>query len=114
MATEDNQWYFDPSTGAVSQGKESGWENRMGLMRLRPKRAPHSTLLRHATSQLTTRMTKTMTGARPVVGEVTSHFGKPAQSLSHPGISNPYRASKGLLLVLVVRKVTFQSASSVA
>lgn len=30
MATEDNQWYFDPSTGAVSQGKQSGWENRMG------------------------------------------------------------------------------------
>lgn len=30
MAAEENQWYFDPSTGTVSQGKQSGWENRMG------------------------------------------------------------------------------------
>src|SRR5699024_12315148 len=30
MATEESQWYFDPSTGTVSQGKQAGWENRMG------------------------------------------------------------------------------------
>lgn len=30
MAAEDSKWYFDPSTGEVSQGKQAGWENRMG------------------------------------------------------------------------------------
>ena len=30
MAAEGSQWYFDPSTGEVSQGKQAGWENRMG------------------------------------------------------------------------------------
>ena len=30
MAAEDSQWYFDPSTGEVSQGKQAGWEHRMG------------------------------------------------------------------------------------
>lgn len=26
----DEQWYFDPSTGDVAQGKEGSWSNRMG------------------------------------------------------------------------------------
>ena len=30
MADVENQWFYDPSTGEVSQGKTSGWENRMG------------------------------------------------------------------------------------
>ncbi|QRP61450.1 hypothetical protein [Corynebacterium minutissimum] len=30
MADADKKWFYDPSTGEVSQGKVSGWENRMG------------------------------------------------------------------------------------
>ncbi|WP_080793966.1 hypothetical protein [Corynebacterium pacaense] len=30
MAVEDYKWYYDLSTGEVSQGKKSGFENRMG------------------------------------------------------------------------------------
>ncbi|ALC06406.1 hypothetical protein CDES_10120 [Corynebacterium deserti GIMN1.010] len=30
MAAEDSKWYYDLSTGEVSQGKTSGFENRMG------------------------------------------------------------------------------------
>ena len=30
MVAEDSKWFFDPSTGKVSQGKESSWNNRMG------------------------------------------------------------------------------------
>ncbi|WP_139312062.1 SPOR domain-containing protein [Corynebacterium sp. CNJ-954] len=26
----DQQWYFDTSSGEVTQGKTSGWDNRMG------------------------------------------------------------------------------------
>ncbi|MGP9725221.1 SPOR domain-containing protein [Corynebacterium sp. AOP40-9SA-29] len=26
----DNEWYFDTSSGEVTQGKTSGWDNRMG------------------------------------------------------------------------------------
>ncbi|MDN5720354.1 SPOR domain-containing protein [Corynebacterium sp.] len=26
----DNEWYFDTSSGEVTQGKTSGWGNRMG------------------------------------------------------------------------------------
>ncbi|MBZ8178460.1 hypothetical protein GP475_08145 [Corynebacterium poyangense] len=30
MCNDDTQWFYDPSTGEVSQGKEKGWDNRMG------------------------------------------------------------------------------------
>ncbi|MCF4006221.1 hypothetical protein L1O03_03390 [Corynebacterium uropygiale] len=30
MADTDTQWFYDLATGEVSQGKTSGWENRMG------------------------------------------------------------------------------------
>lgn len=30
MTDEDNKWFYNPSTGEVTQGKESGWEDRMG------------------------------------------------------------------------------------
>ncbi|BAU96561.1 hypothetical protein N24_2299 [Corynebacterium suranareeae] len=30
MAVEDYKWYYDLSTGEVSQGKTPGFENRMG------------------------------------------------------------------------------------
>ncbi|AKK09287.1 hypothetical protein HCH15_07000 [Corynebacterium testudinoris] len=30
MALNDEKWFFDPQTGDVQQGKEGGWENRMG------------------------------------------------------------------------------------
>ncbi|GAB2504767.1 hypothetical protein CATRI_09070 [Corynebacterium atrinae] len=30
MALQDEKWFFDPKTGDVQQGKEGGWENRMG------------------------------------------------------------------------------------
>lgn len=30
MADADTQWFYDLATGEVSQGKKSGWENRMG------------------------------------------------------------------------------------
>lgn len=26
----EQEWYFDTQTGEVLQGKQSGWENRMG------------------------------------------------------------------------------------
>ena len=30
MTDSDKQWYYDTSTGQVTQGAESGWNNRMG------------------------------------------------------------------------------------
>lgn len=30
MTDSDKQWYYDTSTGQVTQGAESGWDNRMG------------------------------------------------------------------------------------
>lgn len=30
MSTSENQWYFDLSTGEVTQGKKSSWDSRMG------------------------------------------------------------------------------------
>lgn len=30
MAASDMKWYYDLSTGEVTQGKTSGFENRMG------------------------------------------------------------------------------------
>lgn len=32
MATNptDNKWYYNPSTGEVTQGKQDGWNDRMG------------------------------------------------------------------------------------
>ncbi|MGD7002825.1 hypothetical protein [Corynebacterium halotolerans] len=30
MSTSEDQWYFDLSTGDVSQGKQGSWDNRMG------------------------------------------------------------------------------------
>lgn len=30
MASEDDQWYFYPATGKVSQGKTGPWDGRMG------------------------------------------------------------------------------------
>ncbi|MDY3126764.1 MAG: hypothetical protein SOW59_01345 [Corynebacterium sp.] len=30
MADSDSQWFYNPTTGGVSQGKESGWDERMG------------------------------------------------------------------------------------
>ncbi|WP_448853808.1 hypothetical protein [Corynebacterium frankenforstense] len=30
MAAQDDKFYFDPSTGEVTQGKTGSWENRMG------------------------------------------------------------------------------------
>lgn len=30
MAKADHKWYFNVATGEVTQGKQSGWENRMG------------------------------------------------------------------------------------
>lgn len=30
MSDADQKWFFDPATKEVSQGKNSGWENRMG------------------------------------------------------------------------------------
>ncbi|ANE04468.1 hypothetical protein [Corynebacterium crudilactis] len=30
MAVEESKWFYDLSTGEVSQGKASGFENRMG------------------------------------------------------------------------------------
>lgn len=30
MADTDSQWYFNPSTGEVSQGKTEGFDDRMG------------------------------------------------------------------------------------
>ncbi|MFW9034464.1 SPOR domain-containing protein [Corynebacterium striatum] len=30
MTDSDKQWYYDTSTGQVTQGTESGWDNRMG------------------------------------------------------------------------------------
>lgn len=30
MANADEQWFFDPVTGEVTEGKVSGWKNRMG------------------------------------------------------------------------------------
>lgn len=30
MSTPENQWYFDLSTGEVSQGKKASWDDRMG------------------------------------------------------------------------------------
>ena len=30
MAAEDQKRYYNPSTGEVNQGKESGWDDRMG------------------------------------------------------------------------------------
>ncbi|QPK78557.1 hypothetical protein G7Y31_08315 [Corynebacterium lizhenjunii] len=30
MAQEDKDWYFNPTTGEVTQGPESSWANRMG------------------------------------------------------------------------------------
>lgn len=30
MEPEDLKWYFDPSTGEVTQGKEGAWDDRMG------------------------------------------------------------------------------------
>ncbi|MDO5031321.1 hypothetical protein [Corynebacterium sp.] len=30
MSNPDEQWFYDPATGEVSQGKKSGWQNRMG------------------------------------------------------------------------------------
>ncbi|WP_299139338.1 hypothetical protein [uncultured Corynebacterium sp.] len=30
MSDADQKWFFDPATKEVSQGKISGWENRMG------------------------------------------------------------------------------------
>lgn len=30
MAGSQEQWYYNPSTGEVTQGKESSWDNRMG------------------------------------------------------------------------------------
>ncbi len=30
MEPEDLKWYFDPTTGEVTQGKEGSWDDRMG------------------------------------------------------------------------------------
>jgi len=30
MEPDDLKWYFDPSTGEVTQGKEGTWDDRMG------------------------------------------------------------------------------------
>lgn len=30
MSDTDDKWYFDISTGEVTQGKSSSWDNRMG------------------------------------------------------------------------------------
>lgn len=30
MSNPDEQWYYDTATGKVTQGAESGWDNRMG------------------------------------------------------------------------------------
>ncbi|WP_293770662.1 SPOR domain-containing protein [uncultured Corynebacterium sp.] len=30
MSEENTKWYFDLSTGQVTQGPESGWSDRMG------------------------------------------------------------------------------------
>lgn len=30
MEPEELKWYFDPSTGEVTQGKEGSWDDRMG------------------------------------------------------------------------------------
>ncbi len=30
MATKDANWYYQPSTGKVFQGKATGWDDRMG------------------------------------------------------------------------------------
>lgn len=30
MADENNQWYYAPSTGEVTKGKQTGWDDRMG------------------------------------------------------------------------------------
>ena len=31
MATKDANWYYQPSTGKVFQGKATGWDDRIGL-----------------------------------------------------------------------------------
>lgn len=30
MANSDEQWFYSPSTGEVTQGKETSWDDRMG------------------------------------------------------------------------------------
>lgn len=30
MSDSDDKWYYDTSSGEISQGKSSRWENRMG------------------------------------------------------------------------------------
>ncbi|MDK4242016.1 hypothetical protein [Corynebacterium pseudodiphtheriticum] len=30
MAHADEQWFFNPSTGEVTEGKVAGWNDRMG------------------------------------------------------------------------------------
>ena len=30
MAGDDKDWYYTPSTGEVTCGKKSGWDDRMG------------------------------------------------------------------------------------
>lgn len=30
MSDTDDKWYFDISTGEVTQGKSSSWDNRLG------------------------------------------------------------------------------------
>ena len=30
MTDSDQKWYFDTSTGDVTQGKKHGWDTRMG------------------------------------------------------------------------------------
>ncbi|AKK03594.1 hypothetical protein [Corynebacterium epidermidicanis] len=30
MANDDTQWYYNPASGQVAQGKELAWDERMG------------------------------------------------------------------------------------
>lgn len=30
VTNADDQWFYDPTTGSVSQGKDQAWEDRMG------------------------------------------------------------------------------------
>lgn len=30
MSDAEKKWYFNPSTGAVTEGTEDSWDNRMG------------------------------------------------------------------------------------
>ncbi|WJZ03232.1 hypothetical protein [Corynebacterium freiburgense] len=30
MGNSDEQWFYNPSTGEVAQGKHQSWDNRMG------------------------------------------------------------------------------------